>query len=84
MRLLKTQLYVKLPHANPAMVSFFQVGCLAFPAAAQHSVHPIPDKVRQGHGGGSRRVFKLFSWLEVGSDKIAFIPSHPRAGNANR
>ena len=23
------------------------------------SVHPIPDKVRRGHGGGSRRGFKL-------------------------
>ena len=30
--------------------------------AAQHSVHPT---------GGSRRVFKRFSWLEAGSVKMA-------------
>ena len=26
---------------------------------------------RQGHGGGSLRVFKQFVWLEVGSGKMA-------------
>jgi len=42
---------------------------------AQHSVHPNPGKVRRGHGGGSRRVFKQFAWLEVGSVKAA-LPRH--------
>jgi hypothetical protein len=41
------------------------------------SVHPIPDKERRGHGGGTAarrdgvRVFKQFSWLGVGSVKVA-------------
>jgi hypothetical protein len=36
----------------------------------QHSVHPT---------GGSRRVFKQFAWLEVGSGKAALSrPAHPR------
>src|SRR6266496_2851163 len=34
--------------------------------AAQHSVHPT---------GGSRRVFRLFAWLGIGSLKTAL--SHP-------
>ena len=52
---------------------------------AQHSVRPIPDKVRRGHtgtarfarqiecrcGGGSLRVFRQYTWLEVGSVKMA-------------
>ncbi len=38
--------------------------------AAQHSVHPT---------SGTRRVFKPFSWLEVGSAKIALSsPAQPR------
>ncbi len=38
--------------------------------AAQHSVHPT---------GGSRRVFKQFVWLEVGSGKVVFSPpAHPQ------
>jgi hypothetical protein len=42
--------------------------------AAQQSVHPIPEEHR-GYIGGSRRVFKLFVWLQAGSVKMAF--SHP-------
>jgi hypothetical protein len=39
-------------------------------ATAQHSVHPT---------GGSLRVFEHFSWLEVGSDKMALSrPAHQR------
>ena len=46
---------------------------------AQLSVHPIPCKERRGHGGGSLRVFKRFSWLEVGSGKAALSrPTHQR------
>ena len=42
-------------------------------------MHPIPGKVRRGHGGGSRRAFKQFSWLEVGSVKVAQPhPAHQR------
>ncbi len=38
--------------------------------AAQHSVHPT---------GGSRRVFKHFAWLEVGSVKMVLSrPTHQR------
>jgi len=38
--------------------------------AAQHSVHPT---------GGSRRVFRRFSWLEAGSGKAALPrPAHQR------
>jgi hypothetical protein len=38
--------------------------------AAQHSVHPT---------GGSLRVFRRFSWLEVRSGKVAFSrPAHQR------
>ena len=38
--------------------------------AAQHSVHPT---------GGSLRVFRQLSWLEVGSAKMAFSrPTHQR------
>jgi hypothetical protein len=41
---------------------------------AQHRVHPT---------GGSRRVFKQFAWLEVGSDKIALSrPAHQRVTQA--
>ena len=51
--------------------------------AAQHSVHPIPDKERRGHGGGSLRVFRQFAWLEVGSVKMAFSrPAHPQVTRA--
>jgi len=39
-------------------------------AVAQHSVHPT---------GGSLRVFRQFSWLEVGSVKVALSrPAHQR------
>ncbi len=43
---------------------------------AQHSVHPT---------GGSRRVFKQFVWLEVGSVKAALSrPAHPRVTHTVR
>ena len=46
--------------------------------AAQHRVHPIPDKHR-GHGGGSLRVFDQFSWLKVGYGKVELSrPAHQR------
>ena len=39
-------------------------------STAQHSVHPT---------GGSRRVFRQFAWLEVGSVKAALSrPTHQR------
>jgi hypothetical protein len=39
-------------------------------SGAQHSVHPT---------GGSRRVFKRFAWLGVGSGKMALSrPAHQR------
>jgi hypothetical protein len=45
--------------------------------AAQHRVHPNPGNVRRGHGGGTLRVFRQFSWLEVGSAKAALSrPAH--------
>jgi hypothetical protein len=38
--------------------------------ASQHSVHPT---------GGSRRVFRQFAWLKVGSVKTVLPrPAHPR------
>ena len=41
--------------------------------------HPIPGKVRRGHGGGSRRVFKQFAWLRVDSVRVALSrPTHQR------
>ncbi len=41
---------------------------------AQHSVHPT---------GGTRRVFRQFAWLEVGSVKTALSrPTHPRVTQA--
>jgi len=44
--------------------------------ATQHSVHPT---------GGSRRVFKPFVWLEVGSVKVALSrPAHPRVTHTVR
>ncbi len=47
--------------------------------AAQHSVHPIPGKVRRGWRGGSRRVFRQFAWLGVTSDKMTLSrPAHQR------
>jgi hypothetical protein len=47
------------------------------PQRGIHDVHPIPDKVRRGHGGGSLRVFRQFSWLEVVSVKLALSrPAH--------
>ena len=61
------------------------VGFLPFPRARQdhpkgtgkRSVHPIPDIVRRGQGGGSLRVFKPFVLLEVGSIKGALSrPAH--------
>jgi hypothetical protein len=53
------------------MCCLLEVNSLEFHEATQHSVHPIPDKVRRGRGGGSLRVFKQFAWLEVGSVKEA-------------
>ena len=45
--------------------------------AAQRSVPPIPGKERRGHGGGSRRDFRQFICLGVGSVKAAFSrPAH--------
>jgi hypothetical protein len=50
---------------------------------AQHSVHPIPGKLRRGHGGGTAvlvdgvRVFRQFVWLGVDSVKMALSrPAH--------
>jgi hypothetical protein len=44
--------------------------------AAQHSVHPT---------GGSLRVFRQFTWLEVGSGKMASSrPAHQRVTQAVR
>jgi uncharacterized RDD family membrane protein YckC/lipoprotein signal peptidase len=41
-------------------------------------VHPTPKKDR-GRDGGSLRVFKQFSWLHVGSGRVAFSrPTHQR------
>ena len=41
-----------------------------------------PERHR-GHGGGSRRVFKHFAWLEVGSGKVALSrPTHQRVTRA--
>ena len=49
---------------------------LAFGEATQHSVHPT---------GGSLRVFKQFSWLEVGSGKMALSgPAHQRVTHTVR
>ena len=46
-------------------------------------MHPIPDKLRRGHGGGSRRVFKHLAWLEVDSVKVALSrPTHQRVTQA--
>jgi CubicO group peptidase (beta-lactamase class C family) len=61
-------------------------------AAAQHSVHPIPDKHR-GHGGGTAasqrahalRAVRQFVWLEVDSDKVTLShPTHQRVTPAVR
>jgi hypothetical protein len=42
--------------------------------SAQHSVHPT---------GGSLHVFRQFSWLEVGSGKLALSrPAHQRVTQA--
>jgi len=47
--------------------------------AAQHSVHVIPGKLRRGHGGGTRPVFRQFLWLKPNSVKVAFSrPAHQR------
>jgi hypothetical protein len=54
--------------------------------AVQHSVHPIPGKVRRGHGGGTAaslrahalRAVRQFAWLEGGSVKVAL--SRPTSG----
>ncbi len=54
--------------------SVFQARKLAFCVVAQHSVHPT---------GGSRRVFRQFAWLKVGSAKMALSPpAHPRVTQA--
>ena len=38
-----------------------------------------PSEEHRDHGGGSRRVFRRFAWLEVGSVKVAFSrPTHQR------
>ena len=39
--------------------------------------HPNPGKVRRGRGGGSLRVFKHFTWLEVASVKAALSRPTP-------
>ena len=46
-------------------------------------MHPTPDNVRRGHGGGtaarrdSVRIFRHFVWLEVGSVKVTSSrPTH--------
>ena len=48
-------------------------------------MHTTPDKGRRGHDGGTAarrdgvRVFKQFSWLEVGSGKVVLSrPTHQR------
>ena len=42
-------------------------------------VHPTP-KERRDYSGGSRRVFKPFAWLGVGSGKVALSrPTSPPA-----
>jgi hypothetical protein len=47
---------------------------LVFREATQHSVHPT---------GGSRRVFRQFAQLEVGSVKLALArPAHQRVTRA--
>jgi len=46
---------------------------------------PVIDALvrARGHDGGSLRVFRQFSWLEVGSVKAALSrPTHPRATRA--
>ena len=43
----------------------------AFDVVAQHRVHPISGKVRRSHGGGTLRVFRQVSKLEVDSGKVA-------------
>ena len=54
-------------------------------AAAQHSVHPNPGKVRRGWRGGSLRVFEQYVWLEVGSVKVALSrPAHQRVTQSVR
>jgi hypothetical protein len=41
--------------------------------------HIRPLHERQGRDGGSRRVFRQFAWLEVGSGKVALSrPTHQR------
>src|SRR6185503_1561865 len=56
------------------------------PSGMLRDVHPNPDNVRRGRGGGTAvlgdrlHVSKRFSWLEVGSIKIAMSPAahqHP-------
>src|SRR6266508_3854880 len=49
---------------------------LALPARAS-VMHPISGKVRRSHGGGSRRVFKQFLWLEANSVKAALSRPTP-------
>src|ERR671924_581286 len=44
---------------------------------AQQCVHPISGKKCRSHGGGSRRVFRQFAWLEVGSVKVALSRPAP-------
>jgi hypothetical protein len=52
------------------------------PLCGIFDVHPIPDKVRRGHGGTAARkdgvrVFEQFAWLGVGSVKAALPrPTH--------
>ena len=59
-----------LLHRNP----FLKTKVLVSQNASQHSVHPT---------GGSRRVFKQFVWLEVGSVKVAVSrPAHQRVTQA--
>jgi len=49
------------------------------PSGMLRDVQPISGKVRRSHGGGTLRgrVFKHFSWLEVGSVRAALSrPTH--------
>jgi hypothetical protein len=66
-----------LPGFEPRGPAFFGIWSLVpLSHAAQHSVHPT---------GGSRRVFKQFAWLEVGSVKAALSrPAHPRVTHTVR
>jgi len=60
-----------LPCFEPRAPAFFgNWNLVPLSHAAQHGVHPT---------GGTRRVFRQFAWLEVGSVKVVLSPpAHPR------